>query len=146
PGRRRWRAPRPPPSPAASGGDPSPDSIPPDLGRDPAGPRPADRDPARATPAAGVQHEDAPLDEHLPGGRLGGGGLAVRRRAREARAVRAARSRGVEGPGRGGRTPGPSPSVTVSQITGAACSRSHQPAGRTLLWFGVAPPWRHIGP
>ena len=60
----------------------------PDLGRQPAGPRPPGRDPARGLPAAHLQHEDAALLPDLPGRRRRRRDVALRGWSRDAGPVR----------------------------------------------------------
>ncbi len=79
------------PGAAARPGHAAPVRFLPGLGRDACScTRGATGHPAGGVPAAGVQHEDAAVGQHVPGGRRGGRGLAAARRAGRDRAVRAA--------------------------------------------------------
>ena len=93
------RLPLPDPRDAGSG------PLPADLGRDAAGPRSPVADPPGATPAEGVQHEDAAVGRDLPRERPGRGHLALREGPGGDRAVRAARQIGADRRRRGGGTP-----------------------------------------
>ena len=84
----RARVDRPARCAAARRGRPGTRPLSPDLGRQPAGPCAADRDPARAVPPTDLQHEDAALLPDLPGRRRGRRDVAVRGRSRVAGPVR----------------------------------------------------------
>jgi hypothetical protein len=90
-----------------------PGSIPSGLGRDPAGPRQANRDPVGTPPAGRLQHQDPAFGQHLPGRRRGRRDLEVRARTRPAGAVRAPHRAGTARAGCGSRAACRAPFVSV---------------------------------